>query len=68
MMTREDKLWSELSKEEKAEEKRDFLESYCLECGGVPEDYGMYWEEYLNQEGYTGRDERILMKQDRATH
>jgi hypothetical protein len=64
-MDRENKLWHELSKEEKAEEKREFLESYALECGGVPEDYQMEWESYLNQEGYTGRDEAILMKRDR---
>lgn len=64
-MNREDKLWSELSKEEKAEEKREFLESYAIECGGKPSEYQMEWESYLNQEGYTGRDERILMKRER---
>jgi hypothetical protein len=61
-----DKLWSELSKEERAEEKREFLESYAAECGGVPEDYKMQWESYLNQEGWAGRDERILMRRDRV--
>lgn len=65
-MNREDKLWSELTKEEKAEEKREFLESYAAECGGKPSDYRMMWEKYLNQEGYTGRDERILMKRERS--
>ncbi len=61
-MTRQEKIWSELSKEERAEEKREFLESYVIECGGKPSDYQMEWETYLNQEGYTGRDEAILMK------
>jgi len=64
-MSREDKLWSELSKEEKTEEKQEFLESYAYECGGEPENYEMDWEQYLNCEGWTGRDERILMKRDR---
>lgn len=58
-------LWSELTKEERAEEKREFLESYAAECGGKPEDHQMQWETYLNQEGWTGRDERILMRRDR---
>lgn len=61
-MTRQEKIWSELSKEERAEEKREFLESYAIECGGKPSDYQMEWETYLNQEGYAGRDEAILMK------
>ena len=64
-MNRNDKLWSELSREEKAEEKRDFLESYVLELGGKTSDYQMEWEQYLNQEGWTGRDEEIMMKRDR---
>ena len=61
-MTRHEKIWSELSKEERAEEKREFLESFAAECGGKPSDYQMQWEMYLNQEGYTGRDEEILMR------
>lgn len=63
-MNREDKLWSELSKEEKAEEKREFLESFALECGGKPEDYRMQWEQYLNQEGWTAHDEHVMRKRD----
>lgn len=66
-MTRQEKIWSELSKEERAEEKREFLESYAIECGGKPSDYQMEWETYLNQEGYTGRDEAILMKRYKET-
>lgn len=61
-MTRHEKIWSELSKEERAEEKREFLESYVAELGGKPSDYQMEWETYLNQEGYTMRDEYVLMK------
>lgn len=38
-MTRCEKLWCELSVEEKAEEKREFLESYAAECGGDPGEY-----------------------------
>ena len=64
-MARSDKLWYELSREEKQEEKKEFLKSYVFECGGKPSEYEMFWEEYLNQEGYVGRDEAILMKRDR---
>lgn len=61
---RSNKLWSELSREERAEEKKEFLASYAAECGGQPSDYQMQWESYLNQEGWTARDERILMVRD----
>lgn len=64
-MKREDKLWSELTNEERAEEKKEFLEGFALECGGTPEDYQMMWETFLNQEGWTGRDEAILMKRQK---
>lgn len=63
-MPRQTKLWHELSQEEKAEEKKEFLLSYCEEAGGHPEEYEALWEEYLNQEGFTLRDELIMMKRD----
>jgi hypothetical protein len=61
---REKLLWSELTRPEKQLEKKEFLESYAQECGGKPSDYEFSWNEYLNQEGWTGRDERITMMRD----
>jgi len=63
---RNDFLWSELSKQEKAEEKKEFVESWVMETGCSKRDASLQWEQYLNQEGWTGRDEDILMERDRA--
>jgi hypothetical protein len=65
MRDRNKLLWSELTREERAEEKREFLEDYARECGGEPKDYQMQWEMHLNQEGWESRDQRILMERDR---
>jgi hypothetical protein len=58
-------LFWEMSKEERAEERAEFLNSFAIECGGQPEDYKYQWEQYLNQEGYASRDEEVMMKRDR---
>lgn len=63
-LPREEKLWGELTEAERKAEKRDFLADMAAECGGKPQDYAMQWEQYLNQEGWTGRDMRILMRRD----
>jgi len=61
-------LWNELTKEERVEEKKEFLASFAEELGGKTEDFQMEWEQYLNQEGWTGRDEAIIMARDKARH
>ncbi len=65
-MSRSDKLWSELSKEEKQEEKKEFMVGWMVETGDTQEVASLMWGEYLNQEGYTSRDEQIAQRRDLA--
>lgn len=62
---RELKLWSEFTPVERGSEKRDFVRSWMEETGCTGAEAQLQWEQYLNQEGWTGRDERILQKRER---
>ena len=58
-------LWGDLTKEERALEKKEFIESYIVECGITAMEAALQWEGWLNAEGWTGRDEEIAVRQDR---
>lgn len=62
---RENLLWSEMSPTERALEKSDFIQSFMYETGCDEPTAKLHWEQYLNQEGYTGRDERVMMRRER---
>jgi hypothetical protein len=63
---RNDVLWSEMTPAERQAEKKEFLIFEVLETGCSKAAASLQWEQYLNQEGWTGRDEDILMERDRA--
>jgi hypothetical protein len=66
MLSAMSKLWSELSKAERETERREFIADFVAETGCTEAVAALQWEQYLNQEGYTARDERILVLRDAA--
>ena len=56
------KTTDEFTKSDWAAHKRDFVEDYVAELGCTKKEARLWFEEYLNQEGYTGRDERLRMR------
>ena len=62
---RQNFLWSELTREEKKEEKAEFVASWVYETKCTEEEAGVQWEQWLNAEGWTGRDEEIMMRRER---
>jgi len=62
----ESKMFAEFADKDRREFRRDWILSFMRESGEDEEVASLMYEEYLNQEGYTSRDERIGMERARS--
>lgn len=63
-MPRSEKLTSEFTKEDWKAEREDFIKDWMMETGAQRDVASVMWEDYCGQEGWTGRDMRIMAKRD----
>jgi len=68
MPSYDQKMWSEFSATDRAEFRADWIRDWIRETRDSEECASLMYERYLDQEGYTSRDERIAIERSRSAN